>query len=300
MQYSEVQGLKLSRFTLGTVQLGMPYGMNNVTGQPSFDEAARILAAARLGGVNALDTAAQYGCSETVIGRYLASNPDAFPVLCTKFKLSGDDPAQEIRQSLDGSLARLGIPFAPVYLLHTPSQMTDYGDAVPDTLAKLREEKKIGVAGVSVYTPEETETFLKHPVYGAIQVPMGLLDTRLVRLGLIDELKARGIAVFVRSVYTQGLVLMDTLPEKYVCARKCVETLRDIARSEGVTIKQLAVSFIRDLPGVSSLVLGCETEEQVFENLRLMDGPALSAQARDAVMHLNAPTEQIMRAIQGK
>ena len=57
---------------LGTVQLGLPYGIANRTGQPSYEEARAILVCAFEGDVNCLDTAAIYGTSEEVIGRALA------------------------------------------------------------------------------------------------------------------------------------------------------------------------------------------------------------------------------------
>lgn len=299
MQYTHIQGLTLSRLTLGTVQLGMPYGIGNQTGQPSLEEAFALLDAAREGGVTVLDTAAQYGTSEAVIGQYLKAHPSYQPVLCSKFKLDGKQPASELRTSLAGSLARLGLRKIPVYLLHKASQMTDYGPVITQTLEHLRDEGKIDVAGVSVYTAQEVETYLKCDLYGAIQLPMGVLDTRLIRSGLLEELRKRDIAVFVRSVYTQGLILMESLPEKYAIAQESVREVRAIARMEEMSVPQLAVSFVRDLPGVSSLVLGCETIDQVRENQKLMKGPALSPAAREAILQLNPPIDAIMRTIQG-
>ena len=58
MLYSEIEGIgKLSKFTLGTVQLGMNYGMANTTGQPSERQAFEILEESASAGVNSLDTA---------------------------------------------------------------------------------------------------------------------------------------------------------------------------------------------------------------------------------------------------
>ena len=62
---------QLSRLMLGTVQFGMPYGVANRTGQPSYPDVVAILAAAVEGGVNCFDTAAAYGTSEDVLGRAL-------------------------------------------------------------------------------------------------------------------------------------------------------------------------------------------------------------------------------------
>ena len=60
---------RLSRLTLGTVQLGLPYGIANRAGQPEYGEIRAIVAAAVEGGVNCFDTAAAYGTSEAVLGR---------------------------------------------------------------------------------------------------------------------------------------------------------------------------------------------------------------------------------------
>ena len=59
---------------LGTVQLGLPYGVGNRTGQPSQQEAVRIIAAACEAGVNCFDTAAAYGTSEQVLGTRFGSS----------------------------------------------------------------------------------------------------------------------------------------------------------------------------------------------------------------------------------
>src|SRR5690349_2612636 len=71
MRRSTFAALELSQLMLGTVQFGMAYGIANKSGQPAYEEARDILAAAYEGGVNCLDTAASYGNSEATIGRAL-------------------------------------------------------------------------------------------------------------------------------------------------------------------------------------------------------------------------------------
>ena len=63
--------MNYSKLILGTVQFGMNYGVANTHGQPSYDTVKMILKEAFDGGVNALDTAPEYGCSEEVIGKAL-------------------------------------------------------------------------------------------------------------------------------------------------------------------------------------------------------------------------------------
>jgi len=61
MKTVNIKGLEISALSLGTVQLGLSYGINNADGKPSQETANAILNAALEGGINTLDTAAAYG-----------------------------------------------------------------------------------------------------------------------------------------------------------------------------------------------------------------------------------------------
>nr|MBQ4319696.1 aldo/keto reductase [Clostridia bacterium] len=68
MKYYDLNGSRLSAMTLGTVQLGMDYGIGGKIEKPDKDYAFAILDRAIESGVNILDTANNYGDSERVIG----------------------------------------------------------------------------------------------------------------------------------------------------------------------------------------------------------------------------------------
>src|SRR4030066_1355820 len=73
------KGERISRFVLGTAQLGMDYGIANVCGQPSEKLACEIVKTALEYGVNCFDTAQAYGNSEVVLERalrYCGAEPD--------------------------------------------------------------------------------------------------------------------------------------------------------------------------------------------------------------------------------
>ena len=71
MKYINAKGQRLSRFSLGTVQLGMKYGLGEDCEKPSEEAAFALLDRAMELGVDNLDTANNYGDSEAVIGRWL-------------------------------------------------------------------------------------------------------------------------------------------------------------------------------------------------------------------------------------
>ena len=68
MKYNETKGVSISELSLGTVQLGVSYGINNQSGKPDRTQAFGILDTALTNGISALDTAAAYGDSEQSSG----------------------------------------------------------------------------------------------------------------------------------------------------------------------------------------------------------------------------------------
>ena len=83
---------KFSGMTLGTVQLGMNYGIANQGGKPDEQKSFSILRSALEGGVTALDTARAYGDSEEVIGRFLKTWEGEKPTIITSWKSSPPSP----------------------------------------------------------------------------------------------------------------------------------------------------------------------------------------------------------------
>ncbi len=312
MKYADIDGCKISKMTLGTVQLGMNYGIANKTGKPSREKAFEILNTAAGGGVNSFDTANAYGDSEDVLGRYFCSPQCKVrrPFFTTKFKLGLPAEAdrytveREIRSFAEKSLERLKINKIQVYMLHNAIAMSRYGDTVPETLKKLKNEGLVEKAGVSVYNPEEVDKMLENELYEAVQIPMNVFDLKMVRSGALNKLKNAGYIVFVRSVFLQGLFFMEPgqMPESLASTSEYLKQLHKLAQEEGLSIAQLALSFIRDLEGVTCLVLGAETPEQVEENIRLMEGPGLKRSTVERIESLSekTPVETIMKELHSR
>ena len=71
-------GFDVSEISLGTVEIGMPYGIAEDGEAPPPDEAeaSKLLHSALDLGVNLIDTARAYGESEAIIGRVVAGPPE--------------------------------------------------------------------------------------------------------------------------------------------------------------------------------------------------------------------------------
>jgi aryl-alcohol dehydrogenase-like predicted oxidoreductase len=276
-----------SRLMLGTVQFGLPYGVANRTGQPAYADVVAILAAALEGGVTCFDTAHDYGTSEEVLGRALAELgvADAVTVV-TKVRplAAGDaaDPAAAIAASLDESRRRLRLDCLPLVLFHREADAAHL-----DALVALRDRGWLRQAGVSCDNrPGPAAELAAREGVAALQLPANILDLRHWRAGSFAAAAERGVAVFVRSVYLQGLLLMPEaeIPAALTPAVPVRRRLEAIAAEAGLPLAELAVRFMLGLEGVTSLVMGVDTVKQLEANLALVARGPLAADLAAAVV----------------
>ena len=289
MQTRRFANYDLSRLMLGTVQFGLPYGVANRTGQPSYEEARAIVAAALDGGVNCFDTAAAYGSSEDVLGRALhdLGATDRVMVVTKVRPLTPEElgdatlAARAIEQSVAESRRRLRLDCLPVVLFHRESDARYL-----DVLTRLQAKGWVGHAGVSCdNSPGPAAAFAAQPAVGALQIPANLLDRRHARGGSLATAAARGVAVFVRSVYLQGLLLMPeaAVPEPLRAVLPVRRRLAALAESAGMPLAELAVRYLLGQEGVTCVLAGVETVAQVRENVALFSRGALTDDVRQAV-----------------
>jgi aryl-alcohol dehydrogenase-like predicted oxidoreductase len=274
---------KISAMTLGTVQLGMNYGIANDAGKPDEQKSFAILRSALEGGVTCLDTARSYGDSEQVIGRFLKQWEGQTPYICTKTprvpeELSGK-LEKHVIESMETSLSNLGVSRVGSVMLHYAPDLAAYGKPLVEAMEMLVRLGYTDRVGVSVYDSHQVSEMLNYDVFTVTQVPMSIFDQRMIADGTVQRLKERDVTVFVRSVFLQGLFFLD--PDKMddpillQHAAPKIRLLREVAKAEGMNIAQLAIAFMRDCAGVTSLVLGADNPEQVKDNIAYFDVPEL-------------------------
>ena len=136
MDYATRKGLNISALSLGTVQLGMNYGINNATGKPDAETSNAILNLAAENGINVLDTAGAYGDSELVIGKWLQTvKPEHRPFIVTKVTgfTPGSYPAVKefLQKKVALSKERLGMEQLDMLMIHNFDEYLRDQDHVP-------------------------------------------------------------------------------------------------------------------------------------------------------------------------
>jgi len=279
----------ISRLTLGTAQLGLPYGLANRSGRPDDRMAREIVETAVAGGVNAFDTAAAYGDSEEVLGRVLAALGLAGEVVVvTKVRPLTpeelDDPAvaaAAIERSVANSRKRLRLDRLPVVLFHREADSRHL-----DVLARMKRSGRVGRIGVSCEgRPGGALSLLADGRVDAIQVPASVLDHLHRTRGVFAAAARSGKVVFVRSVFLQGLLVMpeESVPEPLQAVLPARRRLAALAADAGVSLAELAVRYLLGLDGVRSLLTGVETPDQIRANIEMIRRGPLPPEVMAAV-----------------
>lgn len=277
MKTNTVKGLDITILSLGTVQLGLNYGIHNDSGKPSQETAFRILDEAMNAGINTLDTAAGYGNSEEVIGAWLKTVPEEKrPFIVTKAAKLDHSSLEALRTDLQNrvatSKARLGLSQLPMLMLHNCDDYLCDKENIKLVFDELKASGDILYSGISAYSNHDYGE-LAASGFDAVQIPINIFDWGQIENGGLQKLKESGMMIFVRSVYLQGLVFQDpaVIPERMAFCKDTLVKFRNLCEKYRLSPAILALSYALSLPGVTSLVLGSETVEQVRQNARLLN-----------------------------
>jgi len=271
------------KLVLGTVQFGLKYGIANTHGQPTQDEVNNIIAAAADGGIRILDTAAGYGESEAVLGRALkATGLDKTMNVVSKVAVFSSDMKEEearvhIRKSLENSLMNLKVDSLYALLFHREEDARFF-----NILDELVKEGKIQRAGCSLDHCEPAGIECAR----AVQVPGNVLDRRFLKF--TREAYKRGTAIFNRSVYLQGMLLMpvEKIPSYLQELIPYRQKLEALAAEVGIAPAELYMRYLFSIPEIEGVLTGVDTIDQLKSNMALAAKGPLSEDVMNRIFEM--------------
>ena len=276
---------------------------------------------AMAGGINWVDTAAQYGNgkSEEALG-WLLREAGAEPYLSTKFNLDvenlNDIPAR-IEESLAGSLARLKRSSVDLLQLHNRIGSRPGGrvmtveqilgrNGVADGLDRLREKGLIRRMGITaIGEAASVREVIASGRFDSAQVYYNLLNPSAARAmpgawtghdftGVIGACRAHGVAVLAIRIFAAGVIATDerTGRESVLTAntsvaedeRKTRAAFDAIGAGHG-TRGQVALRFVLSNPDVSGAIIGSAELHHIDEAL---EAAAMGPLPADVLARLDA------------
>jgi aryl-alcohol dehydrogenase-like predicted oxidoreductase len=260
-----------SSIVLGTAQLGFSYGIANKIGQPDQALASEIIRTAWENGIMEFDTAQDYGESERVLGFAFKKLGISKKVrVISKINPSLDHcNLKTMSEALDSTLEKLGVPSLFGLMLHDEFLLSQWSHGIGDILLDFVESGKVKNTGVSVYSPDKALEALCTDGINMVQVPSNILDRRFQKEGVFELAKKKQKQVYIRSVFLQGLILMepDDLPDHMLFARPVLDRIKSLAETLNITRHELAQGYLRAKVPEGKLVIGVDMPAQITENL---------------------------------
>jgi aryl-alcohol dehydrogenase-like predicted oxidoreductase len=248
----------LEKLGLGTVQFGQAYGVSNQRGQVPKEEAAAILERAVKAGVRLLDTAVNYGEAETIL---VALDTSPFRVVTKTIGLSHglDRVIARARQSAQSLKA-------DTLLVHAANDLKGKdGEALWNALRQLKGEGIFRKIGISVYVADDPAALAERFYPDVMQLPLSLLDQRLLMDGTMARLQARGVEVHARSLFLQGLLFLEELPPKLRHAAPHLAHVRKSLKGANIAPLAAALGFVLARPEIAFGLVGVTSSNELDE-----------------------------------
>jgi aryl-alcohol dehydrogenase-like predicted oxidoreductase len=256
---------------LGTAQFGFAYGVSNKGGRPKEVEAAAILEYAAAAGIGYLDTASSYGDAESLIGRHLPRGHKLRIV--TKLP---PIPAEKLEQrearvcidAIEKSIDRMCVDHVYGVLVHHAADLAKPGsEFLVDALHEARSRGLTRHVGVSVYDAADIALVRSRLRMELIQLPLNVLDRRLVASGDLTRLKWEGVEIHARSIFLQGLLLMNpaSLPDYFASLRRPLADMHERWQRRGISPLAACLTFALQHGNVDVAVFGVNRAAELVE-----------------------------------
>lgn len=288
------------------------------------NQASAAISAALDNGINAIDTAPVYGMghSESLVGKAIHDRRDQVVIL-TKFGMRWDrtdgtavfdtkDNAgtavkvykfagkASVIEECERSLCRLQTDYIDLYQLHWPDVTTPIAETM-EALQTLQQQGKIRAAGVCNCPRDLLQEARKCFAIATDQIAYSMVN-RQAEADLIPYCIEKGVGILAHTVLQKGLLTGkiepghrfnagDHRPQtpyfKEVNIERICDALRsfeEIADDHHASLAQLAVNWAMHRPGISAVLAGARSPEQVLDNIGAAEF-CMSAEERMQIEH---------------
>jgi len=306
MKYKKLgdTGLLVSELCLGTMTFGLGgTGAWASIGQVEQDTINQMVKRAFDAGINFIDTANVYseGMSETMTGKAIKNlglNRDDL-VIATKV-LGRMDPGpngaglsrKHILAQADASLKRLGLDYIDLYQIHGVDPLTPYEETLDalNTLVQSGKVRYIGCSNQPAWKIMKANSISERKNYARFQSLQAYytIAGRDLEREIVPMLHDQNMGLMVWSPLAGGFLTgkfrregnedndarrinFDFPPVNKERAFDVIDTMEPIAKSKGVSIAQVALSWLLHQRVVTSVIIGAKRMDQLEDNLKAID-----------------------------
>ena len=257
-----------NKLILGTVQLGLDYGINNAYGRPSISDSFDILNCAFDNGIRILDTAEGYGESQEVIGAFHKKFPNKIFNIISKISATTIKNNEKVSTRIKNNLKTLGVESLEGYMFHNFLSLKE-NPLIYEQLIKAKRDGSIAKIGVSLYGTDELKEVTEKYDFDFVQLPFNMLDNENIRAESLREAKKRGIEIHTRSVFLQGLFFKEVneIPESLYLLIEYLNKIKSISLENEIEMQNMALSYATSRAYIDNVLIGVDSAAQLLLNL---------------------------------
>jgi len=260
--------------SLGSATFGQSYGIANFGSTMPQTNVQEIIECAINFGIKHIDTSPNYMRTERLIGDYLPQESN----LKISTKLSSDAfqnnnilMAKVHQTLLDTCQDRLW-----AVLIHNPEAFRNSEiEEIRNGVHFLLESGLVTQVGFSAYN--EKDVLLAKdaiPELTVFQISENICDQTKYHSQALLDLREAGNQFFVRSIFLQGLLLMDPLhlPPKVEAAREILESLATYSKLHSISLLDACIGYAKSIPWATHLIFGVNSVVQLQNILTAFNG----------------------------
>ncbi len=291
-------GLKVSVMGVGG---GGPSQLGRRAGKPDAESIA-IIRQAFDAGVNNIDTSENYG-TEEIVGKAIEGIDRDTIVISTKKRSKRPITPQDVHESVETSLKRLGTDYIDIYSLHgvLPEDYDYLRSEILPTFLRLREQGKIRFIGISeMFNQDMAHSVLKRALQD------DLFDVMMVGFNILNQ-TARD-AVLAESIQKNiGIQVMFAVRAALSKPEKLVEVVAGliqkgqldpadidpdnplgflIAEGHAKSLVDAAYRFCRHEPGTHAILSGTGNPDHLKANIESLSRPPLPEDVVDRLKQI--------------
>ena len=274
-------GMDVTFLGFGALEIGRNWGLGDAdeTRRPEAAQAGEVLNAVLDLGINLIDTASAYHRSEERIGRFISDRRSEY-VLASKCGEHSDEPRtyydfsyDGISASIDKSLRLLKTDVIDLMQIHfgpNPEETLDRGETVA-AMKDAQRAGKIRFLGASIGGRLATRC-IESGDFDVMQ-----LGYSLIAQGDADNIalaKEKGMGVLIRSGLAAGVLTSRVIPhlsEETRFDKAKVQKLLGLVGGDGDALTALALNFLYQNDGISSVLVGSKQVAHVRANMELLE-----------------------------
>lgn len=294
---------------LPAVSLGL---WKNFGGERPLEECRRLIHFAFDHGVTHFDLANNYGpppgAAEAMLGRLMRSSlapyrDELFISTKAGYEMwpgpyGNWGSRKSLMASLNQSLHRMNVDYVDLFYIHRFDPATPLEETLQALVDMVRSGKTLYV-GISRWPLKATLTAFEYlnrrdvPCL-CLQGRVNLLDKAPLTEGLLDAAREEGCGFVSFSPLAQGLLtdryLNGAIPVGSRMSREAslpretltpsllrqLKKLEELAKKRGESLARLALRWVIDLPGMTSVIVGASSTEQLADNLKAVESAPLT------------------------